>query len=254
MQSQSQITYEIIDSEILVTVPFVIKDDFKAHFKTAKWLNSCKKWVLKKRKPNIDKLDTFIQTVNESNMLQSKLEMDEKGEEYQFQDDELDALKSQYRKLKSDFETKKDHYEKLVSEIIPEKKELAEKVNELQGHIDKISDKLSEAQNEKNKHLSDIKVQLSKIIDFEVVDNFIDEINSLARLQTRQGFLYAKDKHQVKPLFKNIKKYVDALNEAGLRSEHLIALNQINLNRLDRDVPGSKITIDSIVETTKKFK
>ncbi|WP_282257718.1 ankyrin repeat domain-containing protein [Stenotrophomonas sp. PS02301] len=110
-----EVSWQSNGDSLVVTVPYEIKDDFRAEFKTAKWSSSDKGWLVGDNKRNLNKLQEWARGhVNE------KLDMIKDGYEPILEGAELDRAKARIAevgKYHLSYEQAQHFYDEALSNI-----------------------------------------------------------------------------------------------------------------------------------------
>jgi DNA repair exonuclease SbcCD ATPase subunit len=203
-----------------VVFPIVLKDNFKAHFKSARWNRDCRRWEVGVRSKA--KLDQWIDEVQGSGVIEAA----EAAEAAEMAEDDLRELRRQIAALKDQAEERtarlaklretKEGREKLLAELATAKAELERASAEVQAEADKV--KAREAE-----------------ID-EILSTVID-MNDMRQAAGEMARAIGSDR----AVFNRAMRRVDAAREdlakAGYELTALEILSSANYNRPDRDDP-----------------
>ncbi|WP_340124488.1 hypothetical protein [Methylobacter svalbardensis] len=210
------------DSGFVVSVPYELKDDFKAHFKTAKWSPTQKQWCVGPRSGK--KLQQWIDQINIT-----------------FSDEALEEFDSSLMTEK-EIEQLKQNIE-LINDEIKGKLDTLGKLSELKVQVEECT-QLFRFKKEKLKEIiSAIEIEKAEIVDEKkklkmligsVID--IDDAKLQASIMARyHKNVSSNDKRRFSDAQDEIIVYWDNLKSAGLSCQAINFLSSANKNRPDLD-------------------
>ena len=214
----SKISYEKKEGEIRVTVPYVLKDDFKSKFRTAKWESVNKVWIISSKSEK--RLISYIAAVAVNEQAIEDLEQAELTLA------EIEETVAELKRIQSEAAA----IQKEIIRLKEKHGELSELRNEFQKEFSNAEELKKEREVAKVSVATErafIDEQLNKFFDLNEVKAAAEKVRRLHnQVGNREGFIAAKQP---------IRKAMEALEAEGLR---LLALNYIDearYNRPDKD-------------------
>ena len=219
-------------SEIIISINYEDKDDFKKLFPAAKWLYNIKCWSIKKTPENIKNLETL------KNFVKS-----EESKELERLNKELEDQKSFDKKIASMQKQIEKNKKTIAKELktIEEIEESKQLLLEIEDELKKSEEKLQEAQEAKKKAISETTSLIAKLIDInqaKAIYNRLENIYSYRGNQGIAGFL-SEPKKEIRQLQASLEKMREKLEEHNFTLEALDILCEMNPNRPDKSSPDS---------------
>lgn len=240
-----------------VKFPKALLDQFKPHFKGAKWRSASLTWLIGSRSKT-----KFLlwakEMADEAIKLEAldALETQESIEQFiaSLQKDKIEVLKDRVQEL-SRHEALQDEYndaqyalkelEKTMKSLMDSLEKRRSTKSLLQSSLEKIEalqSQRNELQTEAAKELSEIKVMVHKAIDVQAVR---DAYNEIAK---RFGKVGSRIRHEFEEAQDKIREQQQVLHSIGLHSEGMQQMYTMNMNRPDRDKLPPFDSIYEIVE------
>lgn len=217
-----------------IKFPFLLKDDFRCSFPSAKWLPSVKRWQVGPR--SIKRLDTWVATVQKSGILE-EIEDRDVGEltEKEISDVEY-SLEIARRKLvelrttatKMTANTKKLHA-------------VRQALYEIHDNISVAEAEKAKAAQEELEARADVLAVVGKVVNV----NEIEHLLAIMRKNMNIPKGYARESYEAASA--ELLENYEALKDAGIGSNALKAALEANKNRPDRDYKHLCLDLDFFV-------
>lgn len=214
----SKISYEKIEGEIRVTVPYVLKDDFKAKFRTAKWESSKKVWIIGSRSER--RLVSYIEAVAANEQAIEELEQAELTlAEIQETVNELKRVKAEAAKIQEEIINLQGKHGEL--------KDVKQQLDKEFKFVERLKNERESAKEAIQTEKAFIEEQLNKFFNLNEVKAAAEKVRKLHNtVGNKEGFTAAKQP---------IRDAIEALEAEGLRLLALNFIDEANYNRPDRD-------------------
>lgn len=207
------------DPSLHVQFPIALKDAFRSQFKTAKWNPGLRVWSLKNHPRNELKLQAWIKTVQDSNVLDT-LRL---AQEIEQADLDLDRLTTELAQLKAQRAQNRD----LVATLAATRAALAA----AQPRLAEVRREARQAAQDASAARQAALAHLEGLIDWNAVET---AQRTMSRSCRTVGAQARNEFNQAQAVIRDAR---DRLWAAGLHSRGLNALAQANFNRPDRDDP-----------------
>jgi chromosome segregation ATPase len=214
----SRIGYEKIEGEIRVTVPYLLKDDFKSKFRNAKWESASKKWIISSRSEK--RLISYIEAVAANEQAIEELEQAELTlAEIQETVNELKRIKAEAAKIQEEIINLQEKHGEL--------KDVKQQLDKEFKFVERLKNERESAKEAVEKEKTFIEEQLKKFFDLNEVKAAAEKVRKIHNtVGNKEGFIAAKQP---------IRAAIEALEAEGLRLLALNYIDEANYNRPDRD-------------------
>ncbi|AQU89238.1 hypothetical protein B0W47_16800 (plasmid) [Komagataeibacter nataicola] len=233
------ITFKEVEKGYLVKVPYEIKDDFKAIFKTAKWSAGDTAWFVGPR--SLKKLERFQEETKDALAeIEAKQVLEEEAELTQ---KEIDGVLKSLECISNNFEDLKTS--------IAKKKELLETLNAKRAEIESVKENFEAAQKENENLNKQIEEKIKGIIDVNDLETAIRKmVWSVKQGKSRDNRSYFEEAQEV------FKDASNKLEEINMKSKMIDDIASANFNRSsygDRDYVGKySVNLDTVIQSLEE--
>lgn len=234
---QNKISKITTADQILVSLPFALKDSFRSTFKTAKWDGVRKTWNIKNSVVSANKLDAWIAEVDGSGVIDALNAVDEEAIDQKI----IEKIKLDLSEIRAGL---------LKNSVSAEQRQKTiDLLSVLREEFDAERNKRDCAQTTAKEQKEKIEQVLGDLIDMSEMRRAYTVMRRTHRTvgsNSREDFNSAQS---------TLVKFYNMLNEYGFHSETLDKITDANFNRPDRDslerYPFDKIFEDLIGDGDK---
>lgn len=211
------------DDRLLVTIPYALKDSFKAVFRTATWAAAHKAWSVSTRSRK--RLEAWVAEVERSGVLEPAEDHDAR----EMAEQEVEKLRVDLGKLDMDLRRQLAE-QRSLEEIRADNAQLLDRIARMRAELANTVAAVAEQRQAAAAEKADIEATIASIINLNAVNSAIRSIRWLAAQAPR-----AQHRHDFEQHVELIDAEHDKLLEAGFDSPLLRELSCANYNRKHKD-------------------
>lgn len=213
------------DSQILVGIPYDLKDIFKKSFNSAKWNASHKKWSLEEKFEN--RLISWIKKLEKQNILEEIEALNER----ELSESEISELERDLEQVEKEIERKKLQISDVV--VINNKLQLLKSVlEESESELDSLTQELHIEECKKIDHMKSIEEIISSVTSAGEIERLRDDLKKYYNRQEKTRFKEKGDFHDVQVTLSSIR---DNLSKIGIKCDALNLAIGARFNNKRRD-------------------